>query len=1138
MNKLKDCSFGFITSVFTKKFYFAFLFTAVVFITSGFLFTKVSAYTVVDMDITENTTWDTSGSPYVVDSILNINEGKILSILPGVVVKFNWGGSLIVDGKLDAEGTEESPIYFTSIFDDSVGGDTNGDGEDSIPYEGDWDYILIESTTSQSILNNVFEKYSNEGLLLYNGGSVNSTNFNSSNGILAFGSNSSFSNLTTPFIELYDGSTFLISDSLISNQTRSSMYVYNNSSLHLKNSIVEGRDDDIINIFENSSALFDSVQVVGDFLSSTAFTVFNDSSLDIINSSVSDNYDGYAIFNESSLSITDSSIECGNEGIVIFNNSSLNLSGGNISCLYDGITIFNEVTANIEGVKITDALNAGIIVFNHTDISPINVTRSEITGNDYGFMVFNSLISVHQNNIHDNFTEGATTFSPANLDFTSNYWGDPSGPTHISNSGGIGDSVSDNILFLPFLTEDPLVECCSNIIFLPGIKGSRLYRQKTILGLNIEDQLWEPNWYTDIEDLYLDSNGVSLNSNVYTRDIIQETNIPFPIGSLGMNFYKSFSNMLNHMVDFEIKDWESYAYDWRYGVNDIINNGTKYEDENLLLVNILEELIHSSKSGKVTIVAHSNGGLLAKALLKRLEEDKIAGINNFIDNIDNLILVGSPEIGTASAVPALLHAYDQRMVGGILMNEKIAREFGRNMVGAYGLLPSKEYIERVSASPVTFVDNTIPSSVTTQFVQNFGSVLDSYQEYKNFLFGSEGRDNPDSNDINLPISLSENLFTKAENLHNSIDSFVPPENLRVIEIAGWGLDTLASYEYYPKLADCEYQNINCYKLDQRPRFTADGDNTVITPSAHYMSLNGSEKYYFNLLKYNNDFNKKNRHADLLEINPILDFISNIITNNSQIDSPYISATTPIDPQNRLRLSVHSPITLDAYDIEGNHTGKICPSDNDFCYIEENIPNSSYLEFGEGKYLNLPEDKFSKIKLQGIDIGTFTYESEKVLSNGVSVVSSFVDIPVTTQSQAEITLNKITQVPELKLDVTGDGIIDFIITPNDKFEPIVFLQIMKKTIESFNISKPIKNILLKRIDDTIRLIQKGKIRKAKLSVEQFRKALNIYSNENRQEVIERRRREIEYRINRNIKQLKPTEIQTLIVMLNQLLDNIN
>ena len=186
---------------------------------------------------------------------------------------------------------------------------------------------------------------------------------------------------------------------------------------------------------------------------------------------------------------------------------------------------------------------------------------------------------------------------------------------------------------------------------------------------------------------------------------------------------------------------------------------------------------------------------------------------------------------------------------------------------------------------------------------------------------------------------------------------------------------------------------------------------------------------------------------------------------------------------------------------------------------------------------------SKIKLQGIDVGTFTYESEKVLPDGTSTISSFIDIPVTTQTQVEITLNSNTQVPQLALDVTGDGMMDFTIVPQKDFDPVLFLQIMKKTVGSFNISKQQKNNLLKRIDDTIKAIQNGKIDKAKLKIEQFKKSLVIHSKENKEDRQEREKKnerdhEREHRKKEKPKQLSPTEVQILLVMLNQLLDNIN
>ncbi len=673
-------------------------------------------------------------------------------------------------------------------------------------------------------------------------------------------------------------------------------------------------------------------------------------------------------------------------------------------------------------------------------------------------------------------------------------------------------------------------EGASNVLFIPGLEASRLYKQ----GILFEDQLWEPNNKIDVEQLYLDVNGNSLNSGIYTRDIIKETNTPLPSGFAGQNVYKSFSNMMDGLVGSgKINRWESYAYDWRQEVQDIVYNGTNYFDEKISLEGMLDLLSESSQNGKVTIVAHSNGGLIAKALLKKLQDDKLAGLNNLIDKVDNLILVAVPQIGTALAVPATLHGYDQRILGGILLDEIHARELGRNMLSGYGLLPSREYIKHVGISPVTFIDGAIPSGVTTSLVGAYGSSIDSYIEYINFIFGNEGRVSPAIDRTDLPIKLSANLFHKAEVLHDSIDSFAPPASLRVIEVAGWGLRTVASFQYYPKFTGCLSTGLgvgcnNVYMLDQEPEFTIDGDGTVIGPSAQYMSFLGkAEKYWVDLPTHNRDLRRLRRnreHKDILEVDSLNNLINSVIENKEIVLDNVLRDTMPVYTGDLLRISVHSPVSMDAYDSEGNHTGKICPPTSDFCYIEEGIVNSSYLEFGEGKYINLPESEFGEVRLQGTGIGTFTYESEKVSPDGAVEISRFVDIPVTTQTQAKIVLNQ-NNTPELKLDVTGDGMSDFTILPKNSFDPVTYLQIMKATVNSLDLNQIRKNNFERRINNIIKSIQKGKIDKTTLRVERFRLVLDKRISKTDPK-------------HPKIKRLSKTDAQLLLDMLNQLLDNLD
>lgn len=90
--------------------------------------------------IATNTTWQ-AGKVYVVTGSITVNQLTTLTIQPGAVVKLNSGKGFVVNGRLIAEGTTNNPVYFTSIRDDSICGDTNGDTTASVPNTGDWSWI-------------------------------------------------------------------------------------------------------------------------------------------------------------------------------------------------------------------------------------------------------------------------------------------------------------------------------------------------------------------------------------------------------------------------------------------------------------------------------------------------------------------------------------------------------------------------------------------------------------------------------------------------------------------------------------------------------------------------------------------------------------------------------------------------------------------------------------------------------------------------------------------------------------------------------------------------------------------------------------------------------------------------------------
>jgi len=96
----------------------------------------------VSGNITTATTWE-SCNVYVVDG--NVGLSNILTVQPGTVVKFKPGSGLELQGtgRIEAVGTAATPIFFTSIKDDSHGGDTNTDGSTSTPGRKDWNHINL-----------------------------------------------------------------------------------------------------------------------------------------------------------------------------------------------------------------------------------------------------------------------------------------------------------------------------------------------------------------------------------------------------------------------------------------------------------------------------------------------------------------------------------------------------------------------------------------------------------------------------------------------------------------------------------------------------------------------------------------------------------------------------------------------------------------------------------------------------------------------------------------------------------------------------------------------------------------------------------------------------------------------------------
>lgn len=950
---------------------------------------KVFASTFVNANITENTTWILDNSPYIVQNNIRIASAITLTINPGVIVKFDYGSSLSIKGIVNALGTSAEPIYFTSIYNDARGGDTNGDGEDSLPSRyDDWD-IGIYGATARLSLSHAYIEYSNDGLFIDHGAlDLAHTSFREAGeGIYSYFGNVTFDHVSLSSI---DDDAFSIYSGIV----------------EIKDSVIEDVDfGDALGFYNNPS-----------------FHAFGLTIKNIGFGSALGIYGGTVI-------VEGSAFEGGLDAGIEVYDGSLNLHDSRLSGYLSGNFV------SYRGVSILDKL--------------------KIENTDYGVSVYGGTVTLSGSAFKEIFVNAVENYSASQLDARQNFWGDVSGPYHkILNPEGLGASVYGDVLFDPWLTSDPFIipSCCSNVLFLPGIKGSVLEKNS--------DTLWPPTPFSlnDVNQLALTSEGKSIN-DVHTDGILNKF--------LGTSIYAPFSSFMDGLVtDGTIEKWLPLAYDWRFSPETILTDGIKTKNETINVIEEIEKLAANSKTKKVTIVAHSMGGLLGKAIIKKLQDE---GKDNLIDSF---VMVAAPQLGTPQAIASILHGDDEGIAAGFIVNPISIRRIAQNMPGAYNLLPSSRYFTEAPDPVIKFNE----SALFTQTWRDFwGMTLNTYSSFLSFMTGTGvTRAKPVEQELQDPEVLSPAFMTNANNFHNVYDDYQFPEHIRVVQVAGWGSPTVKAVNYKNYHGYPSYETL----------FTREGDRAVVYPSA--ISSVADETYFFDIFDYNDLSDADTQHRDLLNVSPIQNLIELVLKKQDITENSFISNEKPAlnDIKDQLLVSTHSPVILGAYDQSGNFTG-IDPNQNlsaDILSVKEDIPGSAFLYTAGGQNIFLPKNGNYNFIYQGTGVGPTTVTIQNFTVDTATTAASYTDIPTIANTKAAFTVESVAPAnTEIALDYNGDGTTDEIISPDDgaKLSLNELMVLIKSKISGFNLQNKIKQNLLKQITNLEKKIENKRRKNTKI-----------------------------------------------------------
>lgn len=567
------------------------------------------------------------------------------------------------------------------------------------------------------------------------------------------------------------------------------------------------------------------------------------------------------------------------------------------------------------------------------------------------------------------------------------------------------------------------------LIFIPGIAGTELWR--------VTD-----GPFPVLAKVWLNPTNISLPIDLFTlgplrqgehgEDIadLQPTQV---IESIGLK--DVYGDFIRFLRDFESQGYRvvTLPYDWRLHLT-----GQTSE-----LAVLIKQLRDETGRDRVDIVAHSMGGLLAKAYLnKRDAQGK--KINE--GTVRNLMMIATPHFGSVKALKALLSGEDDFAGWGewLLDKDMMARIF-TNMPTAYQLLPSNQYY---NYKQVFTIKNDV-----------YGGIYEELLPYSDLLAVLEDQNNIwprriDFMNYDEPLNKNIRAWVAPHNGTDGWDNWVPTDlNLKAYLFYGIGLETMGAIRYREK--DFASGKLRYDYDSEWVEGKEGGDGTVPAFSARAGDLRGfdEKRYPFETetLSYTlppahanstpavqKTVHNSAEHLEILKHSRLRGQISAILRAGGTSSSSGIMAapleTTSVQMSQAvatvqsgwIEVALDSEVaTLHLFDALGNHVGPTAQGGSD-----TKIAVSQYLASGKVKVAIVPEGGTYTLKIQTTGAGQADLRITEYLEGDPVQILHYRGISLGPSGQAQMVINEVVPTLVLEVDGNGDGVTELQMTANN------------------------------------------------------------------------------------------------------------